>query len=248
MSDELEPSPELRRARAVLRAIEPPEGLQQRVEGRLLAQTQRARGVRTGWRWGAGLALLAASSAAAVSDWSPVRQLFAPQAQATAHGTSEKVAPSRRPAPIASKSAVEPDLLAGEEPTQEGPVQEEAAQPELAAPASRTVVSKQHGSAPEQPSPTTTQRTPEPSELSRMVAQYQEAKQLAQRDPAAGLAAFRALQQRWPSGPLRTEVDLQVVALLNRMGRHDESKQEAEDFLRAHPDSARAGELKGTLK
>lgn len=246
MSDDLERSPELQQARAVLRAIEPPEGLQQRVEGRLLAQAQRARGVRTGWRWGAGLALLAASSAAAVSDWNPVRQLFATQAQATAHGTSEKVAPAPRTAPITSKPAV--DLLADEEPTQEEPVQEEPVQPELAAHAPRAVANKQHDNAPEQPSTTTTQRTPEPSELSRMVAQYQQAKQLAQRDPAAGLAAFRALQQRWPSGPLRTEVDLQVVALLNRMGRHDESKREAEDFLRAHPDSARAGELKGTLK
>jgi outer membrane protein assembly factor BamD (BamD/ComL family) len=81
-----------------------------------------------------------------------------------------------------------------------------------------------------------------------MVAQYQRAKSLEQQNPEQALKEFRAMQQRWPQGPLHQEADLQIVSLLSRLGREGESKEQANTFLKEHPESSHAGELQQLLK
>jgi TolA-binding protein len=81
-----------------------------------------------------------------------------------------------------------------------------------------------------------------------LVSEFEHAKALAKSDPARGLAAFRRLQQNWPNSPLSPEIDLQIVSLLNRLGKHEESQRESEAFVQEHPDSPRAKELEHALQ
>jgi hypothetical protein len=81
-----------------------------------------------------------------------------------------------------------------------------------------------------------------------LVAEFKAAKVLAKDNPEQGLIAFRKLQKRWPNSPLRPEIDLQIVSLLNRIGKHDESKHEAEAFVQDHPENPRAKELAKELE
>jgi len=248
MNDQIERSSELELTRSLLRDIEPPSGAKQRVEQALLLQTQRGR-ARTSWRWGFALAFLAATSAAAVSDWIPVRRLFQLTPTLDSTTPAQVSEPARRHAKVAAPTPTPPSdvtssLAASDiDPSTLG--KSEAA--EAPATAGRRIVASKHRQTATAIDQEPVDSAPTPSELSLMVAEFEQAKALAARDPQAGLAAFRRLQQRWPQSPLRPEVDLQVVSLLNRMGKHHESEAEADSFLHKHPDSPRAKELRKAL-
>ena len=83
------------------------------------------------------------------------------------------------------------------------------------------------------------------SGLAGETAQYEVARlwrdSLGQPDRA--LAAFQTQRSRFPNGVLRTEVDLSIIELLPRLGRHADALAESEQFLTAHPKAERSGEI-----
>lgn len=244
MNDEAKRSAELEQARLLLRAIEPPEGAKQRVEQALLLQNARDR-TRAGWRWGLGLAFLAATSAAAVGDYIPVRSIL--QVVQGGGNIPTLESPGLKP-PTHRQSGLQPlpekppesslDVVEPTAPTAE-PVSPTTPQ---AVDATRRV-SHPHATK----RPVASEALP-PSELARLVTEFEQAKVFAKDDPARGLTAFRSLQQRWPHSPLSPEIDLQVVSLLNRLGKHNESQRESAAFVHEHPDSPRAKELEHALQ
>jgi hypothetical protein len=237
MIDEGNRSVELEQARALLRAIEPPEGAKQRVEQALLLQNTRDR-VRTGWRWGIGIAFLAATSAAAVGDYIPVQHIL------------QVVQGGETPTRVNPKPKTSTPVHNGVQHVSEQPTEPKA--PELAIPtAEPTATSHATAAAASRPHATKAPMVAKPlppSELARLVTEFEQAKALSQDNPAGGLAAFRHLQQRWPHSPLSPEIDLQVVSLLNRLGKHDESERESAAFVRHHPENPRAKELQHALQ
>lgn len=244
MNDEAKRSAELEQARVLLRAIEPPEGAKQRVEQALLLQNAKDR-TRAGWRWGLGLAFLAATSAAAVGDYIPVQSILqvvqgsnAPTLE-SAQVKPPKHSQSGGLQPLPEK--ISESNLDVREPT--APVVE----PVLpAAPQAPSVTRRaSHPHATKVPVASSPLR---PSELARLVTEFEQAKAVAKDDPTRGLAAFRSLQHRWPHSPLSPEVDLQIVSLLNRLGKHDESQRESAAFVHEHPESPRAKELEHALQ
>lgn len=84
--------------------------------------------------------------------------------------------------------------------------------------------------------------------LAQQVGEYQRALSLAGRNDEAALAAWRSFVHRWPSSPLRHEVDLQIVAALGRLGRRGELETAAKGFLRDHPKSPRSGDVRNVLR
>jgi hypothetical protein len=83
-----------------------------------------------------------------------------------------------------------------------------------------------------------------PSELAQEAQAYQNARILRGRDDLEALARWRAMKARWPSGALAHEVDINIVDTLVRLGRADEAQAAARDFLRRHPRSAKAAEMR----
>lgn len=276
MNDTTDRSPELEQARQLLRAINPPAGMKQRVERSLLMKQTTSS--RRNWRWGLGLAFLAATSTAAATDLLPVRRVIetfllehqestaveglTPAKLTTGAGAVASVVHSAEPqrevpAPPATIQAgpKESLRLADRASTprparvnhraEAGPLNPTGAEDSLGERDTRG----EH-SAPSEPrsdAPASPGKDPS-SELAAMVAEYERAKSLTERDPKQALSVFRNLQRKWPNGPLRTEVDLQLVALLNRLGKRDEAQKQVGEFLQEHPDSARAKELEGSLK
>jgi hypothetical protein len=63
-------------------------------------------------------------------------------------------------------------------------------------------------------------------------------------DTAGALKSFESCRQRFPQGALRYEVDLSVLELLARLGRHAEALVESARLLESHPRGERAGEIR----
>lgn len=63
------------------------------------------------------------------------------------------------------------------------------------------------------------------------------------KDLPAALTAFQAVRTRFPAGVLRLEVDLSIIDLMPRLGRHAQALEESARFLAAHPQSERAPDL-----
>ena len=85
---------------------------------------------------------------------------------------------------------------------------------------------------------------PPPSELAQQTEAYWAAQRVRERDPQAALELLRAFSQRWPRAPIRHEVDLAIVDLLVRLDRTDAAQRAAREFLRLHPDSPRAADVR----
>jgi hypothetical protein len=62
-------------------------------------------------------------------------------------------------------------------------------------------------------------------------------------DPAAALAVFEALRQRYPDGALRAETALSIVELLARTGRYYQALDDSAALLAGPENGARAAEL-----
>ena len=83
--------------------------------------------------------------------------------------------------------------------------------------------------------------TPPAGGLDAEVALYEAAR--ARRDAAAALEAFLEHRRRFPGGVLHREVDLSIVELLPKVGRHREALDESAALLAARP-GERAGDLR----
>lgn len=83
----------------------------------------------------------------------------------------------------------------------------------------------------------------DPTELAQQTEAYRQALALLGHDDAAALSALRAMQTRWPRGPLAPEVDFQIVRVLVRTGSDEDVRAAARTFLRRHPRSTRAAEM-----
>lgn len=83
------------------------------------------------------------------------------------------------------------------------------------------------------------------SGLGAEVALYEIARlrQDALSDTAGALGALREHRSRFPTGALRTEVDLSIAELLPRLGRYREALDQATALLGAYPRGERRGEL-----
>jgi len=68
-----------------------------------------------------------------------------------------------------------------------------------------------------------------------------------EKDTAGALAAWQEYRDRFPAGQLATEVDLSVLAALERAGRVAEAVREGESFLAARSQSERGGEVHALL-
>ncbi|MEN9581831.1 MAG: hypothetical protein RJA70_4840 [Pseudomonadota bacterium] len=251
MTHNLQRSPELEQARALLRTIEPPAGAKARVAQALLMQ-QSTSGRRS-WRWALGLALLAATSTAAAAEILPMRswiQSLLPRHQNVSPATDATLTLAKAPPP-ATPRPVDPTERA-EAPavdTAPPPAPQQVANRNPAPPHPIRPITQSAPVGLEQVEPQPPAEPAEaPIELAVMVAEYQRARALAEHNPEGGISEFRKLQQKWPNGPLRAEIDLQLVALLNRLGKRDESRKQVGEFLQEHPDSSRARELGGALE
>jgi hypothetical protein len=153
----------------------------------------------------------------------------APRLSALAEG---KRAPSPEAAPPAEPALAAHDGAA--------PANEPAPSPAEAAP-SEAPAHVRHAQAPQAPRVSS-------DTLAQQVGEYQRALSLAGRNDEAALAAWRSFVHRWPSSPLRHEVDLQIVAALGRLGRRGELETAAKGFLRDHPKSPRSGDVRKVLR
>lgn len=79
--------------------------------------------------------------------------------------------------------------------------------------------------------------------LADAVAAYHAAVALEARDLAAARAAWQVWRTRWPNSPLAQSVDLHLLAVLDRLGRHGEASDLARDFVRRYPRSPRRAEV-----
>jgi hypothetical protein len=79
--------------------------------------------------------------------------------------------------------------------------------------------------------------------LADEVAAYRAAVALEARDPAAAREAWQAWRARWPTSPLAQSVDLRLLAVLDRLGRHGEASDLAREFVRRYPRSPRRAEV-----
>jgi hypothetical protein len=91
------------------------------------------------------------------------------------------------------------------------------------------------------PAPSPGQRSAKDRMLAEQVAAYKRA--TSNREPTVVVRELRAFKQRWPGSPLIHEVDLQIVAALQRAEDGDGARKAARDFLRDHPDTGRATEM-----
>lgn len=82
------------------------------------------------------------------------------------------------------------------------------------------------------------------SALARQVEAFREALQLSRSDPQRGLRAWRTMRERYPTSPLRQEIDFHIVDTLNRTGRRIVAQAEAEAFVNRYPRSPRAAEMR----
>jgi hypothetical protein len=88
----------------------------------------------------------------------------------------------------------------------------------------------------------------EDAALARQVETYRAAIALVGRDDASAVAALRAMRAEWPRSPLTPEVDFQIVRALVRLGRTDEARAAAQQFVRNHPRSPRRSEMQRLLE
>ncbi len=93
-----------------------------------------------------------------------------------------------------------------------------------------------------------TRRHARSSELSAQVAAYEKARMLEHRNDASALQAYRKLLRKYPSSPLRPEIELNVVETLHRLGNTRAAARAARSFLKRYPSNPRAGELRRFLQ
>ncbi len=102
---------------------------------------------------------------------------------------------------------------------------------------------------PRPPAPIADHRTAPaaPDPLAAAVAAYRDAAALEALDPATALEAWRAWLVRWPDSALAHSVELRMLGVLGRLGRHAEATARARAFLRRYPDSPRRADVERLL-
>jgi hypothetical protein len=263
----------LERAGAISAGVCPPAGAKERIIARIEAGGQRPVVLRPRGRWAlAGVGLLVASSVGAmtlpgVSTSLPFRLLpsLAPAPTLTVpalgpahsrpaapHGAERQAAaPAAPPEGEGAKAPGE-----GQPPASEPTAPATAPAAPLAEPTAPAVDAAAPSPSPAAPAEAKARAAARPSgdghassdTLARQVGEYQRALSLAGRNDEAALSAWRAFARRWPTSPLRHEVDLQIVAALGRLGRRHELDAAARGFLRDHPQSPRSGDVRGMLR
>jgi len=86
------------------------------------------------------------------------------------------------------------------------------------------------------------------SEVAQQVRRYKEILDLQRLRPGEALDQWGAFRRRWPHSLLTQEADLQIIDALSRLGRAEEARAAIRRFLRQHPRSARAEELRALLR
>lgn len=235
---------ELELARSLLRAIEPPLGAFDRVERNMAFPVAGRKAQR--WWWGAplGVLALAAVAAAAEGGWvlGALGEGDGEEATTPVDRAMRSPEESARPTPRHETLALQEPAASGAEPP--SPALPNGAGTTITRAPQRTEpASPEHGARPRPKSAAATAPDDTDQALSAQVASYEHAEKLARRDTRAGLAAFRKVRERFPEGPLRTEVDLQILRLVNQLGDASEVQREAQEFTERHPDSPRAPEI-----
>jgi hypothetical protein len=87
-----------------------------------------------------------------------------------------------------------------------------------------------------------------PSDLAAQVAAFRGALSLLGKDDEAALARWRAIAKRWPTGPLRQEVDLRIIETLIRLERWSEGRLAGQAFCSRHPSSPKVSTVRRLLE
>lgn len=87
-----------------------------------------------------------------------------------------------------------------------------------------------------------------PDPLAAEVAAFRAAVALEASNLAAARQAWQAWRARWSTSPLAQSVDLHLLAVLDRLGRHDEASKLARDFVRRYPRSPRRAEVERLIE
>jgi len=78
--------------------------------------------------------------------------------------------------------------------------------------------------------------------LTEQVATYRRIAAMTDRE--AALREWRGMLSRWPKTTLRHEIELNIVDALARLGRREEARVAAGNFLKHFPSSPRAADMK----
>ena len=225
---------ELASVRDYLRQLEAPAGTKVRTSLSLEERIAGRRRLAPGrWALGLGVALLAGAGMAASSgDWWSNEG----EARVTA-------APSNQSSRSVSKnmtSARVGQALTGVRP--------QAPPAPVTVPEETPASAPSHARLPQKGAQKTElmprQEVPADSSLAQQVAQLQAAMAHLNSADERAVGELRAFKRRWPGSALAHEADIEIVAALRRLGRHDESRNAARDFIRAHPESAKTREMK----
>jgi hypothetical protein len=214
---------------ARVRAVRPEPGARERVLARSERALQAPRPTATRKLAFGALALGFVSAAAASALW-----LAPPSAPAHAppdQGKRDERKRAARKAPRATTPAATPPAYAPVQPAPPEPIEPVGSG------------EKADRSARARP----TSEAADPSQLALQVDAYRQALALRGRNDARAVQLWRAMNQRWPRGPLRHEIDLGVIDALVRLGRSAEARSEARAFVERHPRSSKADALRGML-
>jgi hypothetical protein len=228
MSDENDLDPELNRLRSVL-VVAPPLGAKSRVQAAVMMPRPRRRAVPPRLAVLVTMLLLAAAAGATAL----IHRAKTPPQQS--------VAAASPPAPSASvERATEALSASAAAVSVSDSATDNVNNATDTIDSSAAPVPSQRASAPHPPGSS----SEGPSALAQQVEAYRSALSLIGKDDDAALARLRAFKSKWPRSALAHEADLRIVEILVRLGRRDQAKDAARDFVKAHPESPKVDEVR----
>jgi TolA-binding protein len=242
--------PELAHARELLRQVAPQSGSKERIYWRVTAK--RLRRDKPGGRFAIVAVCLCVSATAMGLGYRMVtreKQAQSPAVAVTREPHPLSPVPRRqnsRQVPRQDQDEPEADSNRTEQP-QNTPLRKAVAVPAPGASmnGASEAPRKSIASLPDLPELSTQSEPPAvSSELGQQLADYRQAVALLPNNPAAALQRLNMHRAKWPSGAIAHEVDLRVIEALVSLGRRAEAADSARQFLRRHPDSARAAEVR----
>jgi hypothetical protein len=233
-------SPEVRKARELLRNLSALPEAEARVYWNIMAASKQRK--LFGLRFSAVTAGMMLSASAALgfglaSSFERPFRAVAPMAPVVAATTAPKPHPPRQ----SSRGVEVPStggLSEGAQALDVGTTQSRPLGEAVSGSTTRTNPSPGAASA------AATKPLTQPSELSQEVADYRGAVAHLPADPSGALVQLEAYRKRWPAGALLHEVDLRIIQVLVALGRHAEAQKAAAQFLGHYPESARAEEVR----
>ena len=223
-------------AREVLRKVSVPLGARERVLRAVLHPPRRQ--ARPQLTLGGALVLLLVASSAAAFGLAAASWLGLLRPAGNGHAVTGSLEPKRSPAPAGRRAeAMIREPVTAPVPSTNEPV---AASPRIEP--ERSVVAHAAG----HPLPTASTANGA-SSLALQVAAYKDASALVARRPADAVTKLDAFRRTFPSSPLLPEAQVRLIQALGALGRTEDARREARDFLVRYPASTRRAELEALV-